>query len=398
MVDTDQVGDRHTGLVNQATEVSLAARIPAPVRETLLALFAGIAFLAPVSERVGERTPVGYCLVVVFTALLLLRTRFPWIVLAGSVVLQCALAFTFTSTPVSTVALIVAVYTVSARSPWRVAISVGALVATALVIALSVAIGTLMGPYIVPVAAQVALAVALGQTARIRGAYIAEITDRALRAESTREAEARRRVAEDRLRIARDLHDAVAHQITVISLNAGVASSAIPDRPDAAREALHTIRESSRLVLREIGDMLATLRSPDETVEATSARGLATVAGMVEQFEKSGLAVTYRSSGDPAPVSTAVDIVAYRVIQECLTNALRHGPGSADLDVDVDPRGVSIRVSNPLMKQSQAGTGHGLVGMAERVASVRGAIEYGVAGESFVVTTTLPIAETGTDE
>ena len=398
MVDTNQVHYRHTGVVNQATEASLLDRIPAPVRETALAFFAGMAFLAPISDRLGERTPLGYGLVVAFVGLLLLRTRFPWVVLAGSVALQCALVFTFTSSPVSTLALLVATYTVSARNPWRIAISVGALVVAALVISLGAAFGSVIVPYIVPGTVQVALAVALGQTARIRAAYIAEITDRALRAEATREAEASRRVAEDRLRIARDLHDAVAHQITVISLNAGVASTALADRPEAAREALQTIRESSRLVLREIGDMLATLRSPEETPDAPAPRGLTAVTGLVEQFEKSGLAVTYEMSGDPAPISTAVDIVAYRVIQEGLTNALRHGPGTADLDVEVGPRSVSIRVSNPLVKQSHAGTGHGLVGMAERVASVRGAVEYGVTEGSFVVLATLPIVETGAEE
>jgi len=398
VVDTLQVPDRHTGVVNQATEASLLDRIPTPVRETVLALFAGMALLAPFSDRLGERTPLGYGLVVALVGLLLLRTRFPWVVLAGSVVLQCALVFTYTSSPVSTLALLVATYTVSARNPWRIAVGVGALVAAALVISLGAAFGSDIVPYIVPVTVQVALAVALGQTARIRAAYIAEITDRALRAEATREAEARRRVAEDRLRIARDLHDAVAHQITVISLNAGVASSAIADRPEAAREALQTIRESSRLVLREIGDMLATLRSPEETPDSPAARGLSAVSGLVEQFEKSGLAVTYEMSGDPAPVSTAVDIVAYRVIQEGLTNALRHGPGTVDLEVEVGPRSVSIRVSNPLVKESHAGTGHGLVGMAERVASVRGAVEYGVTEGAYVVVATLPIVETGAEE
>ncbi|MFD7077232.1 sensor histidine kinase [Nocardioides sp. NPDC059952] len=379
--------------MNQATEVSLLDRVPKPVRETLVALFAGMAFFAPISDGVGERTPLGYALIAAYTALLLVRTRFPWAVLAGAVALQCALVLTFTTSPVSTLALLIAVYTVSARSPWRIAVSMGVLVAAALLITLGVVIGGLIVRYSVPVAVQVALAVALGQTARIRAAYIAEITDRALRAEATREAEARRRVAEDRLRIARDLHDAVAHQITVISLNAGVASSAIADRPDAAREALQTIRESSRLVLREIGDMLATLRSPEETPEAPAARGLTAVPDLIGQFERSGLAVTYEMSGDPAPISTAVDIVAYRVIQEGLTNALRHGPGTADLEVEIGPRRVSIRLSNPLVKQSHAGTGHGLVGMAERVASVRGAVEYGVTEGSFVVAASLPIAE-----
>lgn len=384
--------------MSQANVAGPLTRIPTPVRETVIAIFAGMAFLAPFSGRLGERTALGYGLVVAFVGLLLLRTRFPWVVLAGSVALQCALVFTFTSSPVATLGLVIAVYTMSARNPWRIAVTAGVLVAAALVLSLGAAFGGVVVPYIVPVTVQVALAVALGQTSRIRAAYIAEITDRALRAEATREAEASRRVAEDRLRIARDLHDAVAHQITVISLNAGVASSAIADRPDTAREALQTIRESSRLVLREIGDMLATLRSPEETPDTPAARGLTAVTSLVEQFEKSGLVVTYEMSGDATPVSTAVDIVAYRVIQEALTNALRHGPGTANLDVEVGPRHVSIRVSNPLVKQSHAGTGHGLVGMAERVASVRGAVEYGVTEGSFVVAATLPIAETGAEE
>lgn len=371
------------------------AGVPVPVRELLLVLLAVTAFIAPVPDQVGQRSFLGYAMVAALAALLLLRTRFPWIVLCGCVVLQCALAFTFSVSPVSSLGLAIAVYTVSVRSKWRTAVRVGAGAAVALVVATIVSIGDLTNPIIFPEAVQFALAVAMGQNAQNRRAYISAITDRALRAESTREAEARRRVAEDRLRIARDLHDAVAHQITVISLNAGVASSAISDRPESAREALQTIRESSRMVLREIGDLLTTLRSPDESPEGGKTRGLGAVPELVEEFNRSGLEVNQRISGDIRGVSTAVDIVAYRVIQEGLTNALRHGPGTADLDVEVGQRSVSIRVSNLLVKQSHAGAGHGLVGMAERVASVRGAVEYGVVEGCFVVVAVLPVVEAG---
>jgi signal transduction histidine kinase len=227
----------------------------------------------------------------------------------------------------------------------------------------------------------------------VRRAYVAEITARAVRAEQTREAEASRRVAEDRLRIARDLHDAVAHQITVISLHAGVASASIEGRPDTARASLQTIREAARRVLGEIGDLLATLRSSEDAEPPVRSPGLAHLAGLLDGFGSSGLDVTARVDGDVARLSPAADAVAYRVVQEGLTNALRHGSGPVHVSISVGPESTDLLVVNPVEARpgrDRMGSGHGLAGISERVAAVRGHVSHGADDGMFRLAVTFP--------
>lgn len=400
--------------MDRVAEVGLFGRVPPPVKELLVALVVVVTVLMRVPEQVGDRTPLGYLAVLVPAGLIMLRHRRPWAVLAACVVLQCVAATTFSISPFTSLACMIAVYTVSVAYERRTAVITGVTVAVPLVVVSGIAVGRVTDPMVVPIAVQIAFAVALGQAVRVRRAYIAEITDRALRAEATREAEASRRVAEDRLRVARDLHDAVAHQITVISLNAGVASSTIRTRPEAAAEALLTVRESARLVLREIGDLLATLRSPEEAAEPVRALGLGGVADLVADFTRNGLQTTLEVCGDVSALPPAVDITAFRVIQEGLTNALRHGTGTAQVRVVVDAAELAVTISNPISSSTDGprddpgrelvaagssglGSGHGLVGMAERAASLRGTFTHGRRGSAdlFVVDARLPLGTPG---
>nr|WP_237488752.1 histidine kinase [Microbacterium sp. TL13] len=242
----------------------------------------------------------------------------------------------------------------------------------------------------------VALAGALGDATRSRRAYVLAVIERARRAEQTREAEASRRVTEERLRIARDLHDAVAHQISVISLNAGVASSALETRPDRAREALATIRTASREVLGEIGSMLTVLRTPDEG-GIREQPGLARLTDVVESVRVAGWDVVVRDERDAEPVPLGVDIVAYRVVQEGLTNALKHGTSRrVHVLLRRDGDALEVVVTNPLdhvpADPELPPSGFGLVGLRERVDSVGGVLEAGPAPGGFRLAARLPLA------
>ncbi|MFF2050578.1 sensor histidine kinase [Leifsonia sp. NPDC058194] len=348
----------------------------------------------------GSKTVVGFVAVLLPVVLLFLRNRWPVVVLAACVACFIVASVSFPLTPVSVLATAVAVYTIAATRSRRWAIVTAAAVIAVLTLTVFIGGRALLHPLTVQSIITIAFAAAIGDIVRTRREYVAAITARAERAEATREAEASRRVAEDRLRIARDLHDAVAHQIAVISLNAGVASTAIQKQPDTAREALSTIRSASRTALGEIHDLLATLRSPDETASTASVPGLARLNELVKEFGAVGLTVTIRLEGDTASLPSAVDVVAYRVIQEGLTNAQKHGQrGRAHVIVAADGHHVRVAVVNPLepggADSEPSPAGHGLAGISERVASVRGSVTYGQDGTSYRLEALLPIERHG---
>ena len=186
-----------------------------------------------------------------------LRRRWPVPVLIACLALFGLTALTGTVSPGVGLATAVATFQVTTRSTRRTGLVVGVATAAALMaMSLLVTVGNVLDPRVLQFGLLVAFATAAGDGARSHRAYIVAITERAERAERTREAEARRRVTEERLRIARDLHDVVAHQIAVISLNAGAATSAIDTKPQKAKDALASIRSAARTVLAEIGDLL----------------------------------------------------------------------------------------------------------------------------------------------
>lgn len=252
----------------------------------------------------------------------------------------------------------------------------------------------------------VLLAGAIGDATRSQRANVAAATERAERAEHTREALARERVTAERLEIARDLHDVVAHQIAVINLHAGVAGSALRDRPGDAEASLEVIRRASRTVLTEIGDMLAALRDPDADGDA-GPLGLAELDEVVHRFGLAGLAVTVRVSGDRYELPGSTDITALRVIAEALTNAHKHGAdGHAHVLLEYGRHSLRLTVANSVSPTGPAsgepatdargvlGTSHGLIGVRERVESVRGTLRYGPSGTgTWLLVADLPTAD-----
>ena len=237
------------------------------------------------------------------------------------------------------------------------------------------------------------MATAVGDAARSRRAYIAEVEARARRAEETREEEARRRVAEERLRIARELHDVVAHHIAVINVQAGAATHVLQHRPEQVGPALAHIRRASDTVLKELAAVVGVLRNSDDLDVATEpTRGLARLSELLETFAASGLQVEHRQHGRARDLPAVVDLAAYRIVQEALTNAQKHGTGAACLTVAYTPDAVVLDIGNAVAPgQSGAGSGYGLVGMRERAAAAGGTVSAGLTdGGRFAVHAQLP--------
>ncbi|GAA2143724.1 sensor histidine kinase [Glycomyces algeriensis] len=236
--------------------------------------------------------------------------------------------------------------------------------------------------------------VAIGDATRSRRAYIDEVEERARRAEDTREEEARRRVAEERLRIARELHDVVAHHIAVINVQAGAAAHVLQTRPEAVGPALAHIRRAADTVMQELGSVVGVLRADDgggldESTEPT--RGLARLAELLDSFAAAGLRVEHRQSGTARDLPAVVDLAAYRIVQESLTNAHKYGTGRARLAITYAPDAVRIEVENPIAKDAEPnGSGYGLVGMRERAAATGGTVTAGAEGDRFAVRAELP--------
>lgn len=225
-------------------------------------------------------------------------------------------------------------------------------------------------------------------------------------AERSRDDEARRRVAEDRVRIARDLHDVVAHQIAVISLNAGVASSSLETRPERAREALTTVRSASRTILADIGGLLTVLRADtddDDTDRGDGAlrpqTGLADLDDLLAGFRAAGLRIDLRGPQHRLALSPAGDHVAYLVLQEALTNAHKHGRGgTATVAVRTEGAAVHLTIVNLTANDTSdpLRAGHGLLGLQERIAAVGGAVHFGSEGGVFSLEAWIP-TEKGPD-
>jgi signal transduction histidine kinase len=230
-----------------------------------------------------------------------------------------------------------------------------------------------------------------GERTRLRREHIAELRQRAVRAEREAERDRRLAVAEERARIARDLHDAAGHAIAVIGLRAGAARM----RGDSERSqaTLEGIEELARKTVGEIDQIVGTLRdrgSADGAVEEPP--GLASLDTLVARHAATGLDVSLASVGKPRALETAVDQAAYRILQEALTNAARHGTGAARVEFSFDRAALQLTVSNPVTgdRASRANGGHGLIGMRERATLLGGSLEAERSNGTFRVRARVP--------
>jgi signal transduction histidine kinase len=293
------------------------------------------------------------------------------------------------------VAILLSAYAVGvAVSRPAVVVSVSATAAAFVVAATLVAYGWWQGLAPMAVAAM-PVGAAVGDAVRSRRALVAVLEERARRAEEAAELESRRRVAEERLRIARDVHDLVAHHIAVMNVQAGVAAHLLQSRPRAAAEALGHVGTAGRAVLDDLGTLLGLLREsgdPDTPIEPTP--GLADLERLIDSAAAAGLRVDRATEGSPRPLPAAVEVSAYRVVQEALTNAHKHGTGPARLTLAYTPGRLRIEVSNDCSGHRRGGAGYGLIGMRERVTAVGGELRAGPApGGRFVVSASVPVRE-----
>ncbi|MFF8590184.1 sensor histidine kinase [Streptomyces sp. NPDC015220] len=352
-----------------------------------------------VSWAVRRPEALSLVLMTLGAAALVLRRRAPRTVLAvtgGVSLVECV-----TGDPRSPVAMsaVVALFTVAAATDrtttWRLGLPTMSLLTGAAMLA---------GP--LPWYAQENLAIfawtgmaaAGGDAVRSRRAFVRAMRERAERAERTREEEARRRVAEERLRIARDLHDVVAHHIALVNVQAGVAAHVMDKRPDQAKEALAHVREAGRSALDELRATVGLLRQSDDPEAPTEpAPGLDRLDELVGTLRSAGLHIEVARADGATPLPAAVDLAAFRIVQEALTNVRKHAGADARAEISVVRVGphVEITVLDDGAGGGDApapGGGHGLLGMRERVTALGGALTTGPRyGGGFRVHAILPV-------
>jgi signal transduction histidine kinase len=340
----------------------------------------------------------AYLLVVIASLVLIGRNRFPLTVLAISTAGVLGYTLLGYVNGAALIAPAVAVYAVATNLPVKQALAASAAALAVLwpaTAALNPFDSTTGGPVVViPV---LFAATCLGGIAvSNRRAFVASIQARA-------DDEARRRIDEERLRIARELHDVVAHTMSTINVQASAAAIVLKDRPDAAAEALAAIRMASKNGLRELRAILNVLRQADDADPTAPVPGLAQLDALIAGASQAGLPTTLAVNGKPVPLPAGVDLTAYRIIQESLTNAIRHaGPAKATvtltysggrllIEVADTGRGAPSLAARDVTGGDQPHTGHGIVGMRERAATAGGTLHAGPAsGGGFTVTATLP--------
>jgi signal transduction histidine kinase len=365
---------------------------------------AGLSTIFFVVELVGEGLPrgllaVGYALALLHTLPLAVRRLFPLAVLAITVASGLVFA-TLGLPPVFLgVAILVAVYSVAAYGDrW---VSLGGLAAAAVgSAAIQLTPSRFQWPTPVTNTLVIGAAWLLGHFAHNYRAYAARLEERTAELEQAREELARRAVTEERLRLARELHDVVAHAMSVIAVQSGVGAHVADTQPEEAAKALAAIEVTSRAALTELRRLLGVLREDSESQgELTPVPGLADLDGLLAEVAKAGLGVRLRVEGTPSPLPAGVDLSAYRIVQEALTNVVKHGgPARAQVVVGYHDHEVTLEVTDDgsgvgmETGDGQARVGHGLIGMRERVAAFGGDLEVGPQPDGgFRVAARLPV-------
>jgi signal transduction histidine kinase len=232
-----------------------------------------------------------------------------------------------------------------------------------------------------------------GERTRLRRERLAALEDRARRADRELDRERRLASAEERARIARDLHDSVGHAINVIVVRAGAARVRQARDPERSRVALEAIEEIARRTAAEIDQIVGALREPDSASGVTTAPlGLASLRSLTAQHAEGGLDVAVVTAGSPRQLRPAVDLAVYRILQEALTNAARHGTGPARVELAFGESTLDVAITNPVRGAAQqlANGGHGLIGMRERATLLGGSFAAARRDGTFSVRARLP--------
>lgn len=372
--------------------------------DTAIAAAVALGITIAIAARHGSQGghAFAYVLGVAIAVPLLVRRRWPLPVFLASTLLVIAYhAFDYPEIR-SAVPLAVSLYTAARAGHVRAVVVVSAGVALAglgwLTIAKGESLRSALETQRLVEILLVATLLLLAEARRTRQAWMAEVAERLRRAEVERDREAERRLEQERLRVARELHDVLAHTIAVIGVQAGVAAEALADAPGEAQAALRTIREKSREATAEVRAALSVLREPDGDAPRAPAAGLAQLEELVNAAAAAELQVELSVTGAARPLPAAVDLTAYRIIQESLTNVIRHADArEATISIHYNPDAVVVEIDDDGRGSTNgapaAADGHGLAGMRERAAALGGRLEAGPAthpGGGFRVRAWLP--------
>lgn len=361
----------------------------------------------PGGRHVGERIQLNLTVVVlavVGAVALIFRRRAPMLVLAITTGVATAFVIAEQAKSPIVVYMGVAVYTVvlhrdrTTRSAAVVATALITLTAEALFVGGDVLDNLGLTFFVL-------FSGAIGEAVRYRRAYLQELEERAVRAEQSRDEEAQRRVIEERLRIAHELHDVIAHHIALMNVQSGVAAHVLRSQPDEAERALALVRSGGRTVLQELTVLLGVLRRSGSRLPTAPTPSLHELGALIDSFTAAGVAVDWNPPDSIGTLPDVIELTAYRIVQESLTNVLKHAPGATArvrlahspgaLSVDVVDEGRARAATPARDPATDLGAGHGLVGMRERVAAVGGELRTGPEpGGGFGVHAVLPL-ETG---
>ncbi len=380
--------------------------------DVLLALLIGgisIIGLATVDLEVGGGSnraadPLAYVLVVVIFAMVAIRRRAPvaalWVA-AAAIIPYWVLDYIDTG---ASVAALILIYTVAAhvdrRRSMRTGLWVGGLLVAVMVVGVLVEQEDL--PAISVIANVVIFATAwfIGDSVGNRRAYLAEVEDRAARAEHEREAATARAVQQERVRIARELHDVVAHSVSVMVVQASASRRVLSRDPELVAESLAVIEDTGREALDELRRLLGVLRQEPGAADTEPQPSEGDVSALVRQCQDAGMdvhLVVDRADGTPE-LQPGLGLTVYRVVQEALTNVMKHaGPATVEVHLRMRPDAITIQVTDdgrgPVADWSALpSSGQGLIGMRERVELFGGTLHTGLRpGGGFVVRAELPI-------
>jgi signal transduction histidine kinase len=354
----------------------------------------------------GQTDPLSVTLLLLETLPLIVRRRWPIPVLVVTVAATVAHAYLIEGQVANeSLGALVALFTVAERYDRRVS-GVAALLTAAsflgLVLVKSSGAQVAITGFLSTLLA-IVIALALGDWSRTRGRYAAAIEENARLQEAEREDRSRRAVDDERERIARELHDIVTHHVSVIVIQAGAGLTALDRRPEGARTALEAIDRTGREALTDMRRMLGILGGPRDVENATTddttrepMPGLERLGRLIEEVRAAGLPVELSMEGERPPVDAGVELSAYRIVQEALTNALKHARGArARVRIAYEPRAIDIEVID------EGGTGRrdvgqgadggrGLIGMRERVALYAGDFDAAPTSTGFRVHARLP--------
>jgi signal transduction histidine kinase len=374
--------------------------------DSVLAFFLGVLGLGAALKL---DPALRLALVVAITVPVAFRRRYPVQAFAIS---GCALAVDLLSgggPGGSLLATLVLLYTLAAYCPRRVSVP-GLLVSVAgawavVVVRVGSSVGGLNLVLLALVVSSGTALVAwvLGDSMRYRRAYLKSLEDRAARLERERGTQAQIAAAAERARIARELHDVIAHNVSVMVVQADGAGYALRTEPERASQALAAIAQTGRQALAEMRRLLGVLRSGDDQAGLTPVPGLEQIRELLDQAREAGMSVSLTLYGAPRPLSEGAELAAYRVVQESLTNTRKHGglAAAARVTLSYEPDRLLLRMTDDGLGAAAApdGSGHGLTGMRERIEMYGGTVQAGPLPDGgYQVTARLPYASAGTGE